>query len=160
MLTSRQFGVWLGTALLVVAFAAAGCSSDAPTSNTGLALAEEACSPCHSMTRLYLLEPARQWDWEAIVPRMVKSHGAGAGGKKLSGSQVDDVVAALKNRQKSEGELKVQENCTKCHTMEVVAGRYAITMWDDMMSRMATRYGAEFSEEDFAAMSEYFANAK
>ena len=160
MTASRQLVIWMGIVLVTAILAVAGCSSGAPTSNTGIALAEEVCSQCHSMTRLYLLEPTRQWDWETIVPRMVKSHSAGVGGKKLSSAQADDVVAALKSRTKSEGEKKVQENCTKCHTMEVVAGRYAVTMWDDMMNRMSTRYGAEFSDEDYAVMLEFFASAQ
>lgn len=160
MVKSSRWVLLAVLALFVALLGVVGCSSGAPTSNTGIALAEEVCSQCHSMTRLYLLEPSRQWDWDTIVPNMVKNHKAGVDGKRLSKEQTADVVNALKTREKSEGELKVQENCTTCHTIEVVAGRYAITMWDDMMNRMATRYGAEFSDEDYALMSEFFANAQ
>lgn len=142
--------------------ALAGCAGDAPTDKTGIALAEESCGQCHSMARLYLLEASRDWDWAATVPRMVDDHEAGVGGKKLSKGQQQDVIDALENREPSAGEVAVLENCTQCHTIDTVAGRYAITMWTHMMDRMETSYGADFSDEDRQAMTEFFewANAQ
>ena len=147
MLVLTAFGVLL---------ALAGCAGDAPTDKTGVALAEEACGQCHSMARLYLLESSRGYDWAEIVPRMVATHEAGVGGKKLSKRQQEDVIDGLQNREPSAGEVAVLKNCTECHTINTVAGRYAITMWTHMMDRMETSYGAEFSDADRAEMTTFF----
>ena len=141
---------------LVVLLALTGCAGDAPTDKTGVALAEESCGQCHSMARLYLLESSRDWDWAEIVPRMVDTHEAGVGGKKLSKRQQQDVIDALSSREPTAGEVAVLKNCTQCHSIDTVAGRYAITMWDHMMDRMETSYGADFSDEDRASMTEFF----
>lgn len=151
---------WLVGMLLLTALGVllvlAGCAGDAPTDKTGVALAEESCGQCHSMARLYLLETSREYDWAEIVPRMVSSHEAGVGGKKLSKRQQQDVIDALENREPTAGEVAVLKNCTQCHSINTVAGRYAITMWTHMMDRMETSYGADFSDADRASMTEFF----
>lgn len=156
---SFALAVSVGTLFVLVLSLTVGCAGDAPTDKTGLALVDEACSPCHSVARLYLLEESNQWDWQSIVPRMVEQHSAGVGGKELSKRQQDDIVQALENREPSAGEVAILANCTTCHSINKVTGRYVITMWADMMDRMEGRYGAEFSDADREAMMQFFEEA-
>ena len=134
----------------------AGCSG-VQSENTGLALAEEVCSQCHSMGRFYLLEPEKDWNWEYNVPRMVKTHKAGLDGRVLSKEQQRSIIAALENRVPSAGELAVHERCTTCHTLDRVIDRYHITDWASMVELMDVHYGADLDQADKDAMIEFLA---
>lgn len=137
----------------------AGCSG-AKTDKTGLALAEEVCSQCHSMARFYLLEGEKNWNWAFNVPRMVKTHKAGLDGRTLSEEQQASIVDALENRVQTPGELAVREQCTTCHTLDRVIERYHITNWKEMIEMMDVHYGASFTPEDKVAMEEFLSATK
>lgn len=174
--TVRFMTIMAAFALLILAFAAVGCSSkDADTSatsttptqaeptaaTTGTASSANAeaetilvgsCTDCHDASRIYL-QPAGT-DWTALVTRMETAHGA-----KITAEEKAKLIDFLASRQQSDTEKTISGKCSTCHDLTKLYAQPAGTNWESVTAKMMDVHGLVLTEAEQQAVIDYLTNS-
>lgn len=121
---------------------------DSPPPVDAEAALEDACAQCHDLSRVYLQSDAT--DWADVISRMDAEHAKSHPGDAalLTVEQRDAIIAFMKTRTQSVGEVVVREKCVTCHELTNLTKQTQGADWTAIMDRMVTQHGAQLTEQE------------
>lgn len=121
---------------------------EAPAEIDAQAVLEESCTLCHDASRIYLQSDAT--DWEDVIERMDVEHSKTQPGSEslLTAEQRDAIVAFMKSRTQSAGEVVVREKCVSCHELDNITKQAAGADWSTIIERMVAEHDASLTEQE------------
>ena len=150
--------------MMVGMIAAAGCAEEAPATvepteaeepavsepeavDAQVAL-EESCTLCHDVSRIYLQSDAT--DWVDVIERMDAEHSKTQPGSEslLTAEQRDAIIAFMKTRTQSAGEVVVREKCVTCHELDNITSQAQGADWQAIIDRMIDEHDASLTEAE------------